>query len=165
MEERIRELMKSMAAYEAENPRQIQHSLKVHSFAKLIGESEGLDAHALFTLEAAAIVHDVGIKAANEKFGHCTGKLQEQEGPAPARAMMEELGFEADVIERVCYLVAHHHTYEPVDGMDYRILLEADYLVNLYEDGSSMETIRNVLEQVFRTETGIWLCTTMFGVE
>lgn len=163
--ERICKLMKRMTEYEAGNPRQIQHSLKVHSFARLIGQSEGLDIRTLFILEAAAVVHDVGIKAANEKYGHCDGKLQEQEGAAPARAMLEGLGFEDDIIERICYLVAHHHTYEPVDGIDHRILLEADFLVNLYEDNESVETIKNVLEQVFRTETGSKLCKAMFGVE
>ena len=27
----------------------------------------------------------------------------------------------------------HHHTYSKVEGIDWRILLESDYLVNAYE--------------------------------
>lgn len=84
-------------------------------------------------LEAAAYVHDIGIKVAEEKYGRCTGKLQEQEGPAVAREMLEKLGFEEKVPERVCYLVGHHHTYTDMDEMDYQILVEADFLVNLYK--------------------------------
>lgn len=163
--DRINALLLRMADYEAGNPRQIQHSLKVHAFARLIAACEGLDERTRLTLEAAAVVHDVGIKAANEKYGHCDGKLQEIEGPAPARALLESAGFDAALIDRVAYLVAHHHTYEPVDGLDYRILLEADFLVNLYEDGSGEEAVRAALARVFRTAAGTALCRTMFQIE
>lgn len=33
-------------------------------------------------------------------------------------------------VERISWLAAHHHTYTDVDGLDHRILLEADYIVN-----------------------------------
>lgn len=163
--ERIWRLTQKIVEYEAGNPKQLQHSLKVHSFAKLIAQSEGVNIRTLFILESAALLHDVGIKAANEKYGHCDEKLQEQEGLAPAQAMMEALEFEEDVIDRICYLVSHHHTYEHVEGIDYRILLEADLLVNLYEENASAERIQAALKKIFRTETGTWLCKTMFGIE
>ena len=38
------------------------------------------------------------------------------------------------MVERICYLIGHHHTYKDVDGADYQLLLEADFLVNAYED-------------------------------
>lgn len=152
-----------MIVYSAGDPKRIQHFIKVHSFAKLIGEEEGLAAEDLFILEAAAVVHDIGIKPAEAKYGSCNGKLQEQEGPAPAKAMLESLGFQEEVVERVCYLVAHHHTYKNVRGMDYRILLEADFLVNLYEDQAPQSAVQSALEQVFRTVSGRQLCETMFG--
>lgn len=145
------------------DPKRIHHFLKVHSFARLIGEGESLDEETLFTLEAAALVHDIGIKPAEEKYGSCEGKLQEQEGPAPAREMLTALGFEPEVINRVCYLVAHHHTFEPVDGIDYRILLEADMLVNLYDEPS--KAVEAALKNVFRTDTGMKLCKTMYNVQ
>lgn len=154
------------------DPKRIQHFLKVHSFARLIGEGESLDEETLFTLEAAALVHDIGIKPAEEKYGSCEGKLQEQEGPAPAREMLTVLGFEPKIIDRVCYLVGHHHTFDPVDGLDYRILLEADMLVNLYEDClwesdfiPSPETVEAALKNVFRTDTGTKLCKTMYNIQ
>lgn len=162
--ERLRALAQQMIEFDQGDPKRIQHFIKVHSFAALIGRAEGLDAAALFTLEAAALVHDIGIHPAEEKFGRCDGKLQEQEGPAPARAMLAGLGFAPEVIERVCWLVAHHHTCTGVDGLDHRILLEADALVNLYEDGCGPQTVRTVLERVFRTPSGTRLCRTMFGV-
>lgn len=157
-------LAEEMIRYDRANPKRIQHLLKVHSFARLIGLKEGLDGDAQFILEAAALTHDIGIKPAEEKYGSHSGKLQEQEGPAPARRMLEALCFAPAVTERVCWLVAHHHTYQNVEGLDHRILLEADALVNLYEDGETKQTIEASIRQVFRTEAGTALCQTMFGV-
>ena len=161
----MHELMKGMIAFETGNPHQIQHSLKVHGFARLIAEGEGLDGRTREILEAAAIVHDVGIRVAREKYGRCDGPLQEREGPAPARELLTAAGFDAELIDRVCFLVAHHHTIDGVDGPDYRILLEADLLVNLFENGVSTDAVQRGLEQVFRTKTGTWLCKTMFGID
>lgn len=158
----IYQLIRQMTTYEKGNPRRIQHFIKVHSFAKIIGIGEGLDADMLYTLEIATIVHDIGIRPAEEKYGSCEGKLQEQEGPAPAREMLSALSIDADIIDRVCYLVAHHHTYDQVDGIDYRILLEADALVNLYEDHVPNTAVEAMLQNVFRTETGTKICREMF---
>lgn len=156
------DLLMEMIAYDAGDPRRIQHFVKVHSFARLIGLREGLDAGTLLTLEAAAIVHDIGIKVCEAKYGSCSGKLQEAEGPAIAQEMLGRLGFGAALVERVCYLVGHHHTYTNIDGPDYQILVEADFLVNLYEDGSARETCETVLRNIFRTASGVSLCKTMF---
>lgn len=158
-------LIEEMISYNRGDAKRIQHFIKVHSFAKLIGETEDLSPAELFVLETAAVVHDIGIKPSEAKYGRCDGKLQEQEGPEPARELLEKLGYEKTVIERVCYLVAHHHTYENVEGMDYRILLEADFLVNLYEDGISKEGVQRAYEKILVTETGKRICREMFGIE
>ena len=126
-------LILKMISYDHGSPERIQHFLKVHSFAKTIAVSEHLDEKTLFITEAAAIVHDIGIRLCLEKYGDGNGKLQEKEGPALAEQMLSELGFEKDVIERVSFLVGHHHTYTGIDGLDYQILVEADFLVNLFE--------------------------------
>ena len=75
---------------------------------------------------------------------------------------MKQLGFEQDVIDRVCYLVGHHHTYTNIDGMDYQILVEADFLVNYFENGSSADTIQKSVEKIFKTKTGKEMAETMF---
>ncbi len=155
--------LETVSFFEAD-PRRIQHFIKVHAFAGLIGREEGLGAEELLTLEAAAIVHDVGIKPAEEKYGDCNGKLQEQEGPAVAKELLEKVGAEPALITRICYLVGHHHTYTDIDGADYQILVEADFLVNFFEDGLDREHIRPAYEKIFRTKTGRKLCETMFGL-
>lgn len=162
----IHELMLKMIGFDAGDPKRIQHFIKVHSLARTIGTGEGADDDTLFTLEAAAIVHDIGIHPAEEKHaGRCDGKLQELEGPAPARAMLEGLGFPPSVTDRVVWLVGHHHTYAGISGLDYRALVEADFLVNLYEDGTDERGIRAALGHVFATKTGRHLLCTMFGIE
>ena len=105
--EKINALILDMINYYSGDARRIQHFLKVHAFAKLIGETEKLDGEALLTLEAAAVVHDIGIKPAEEKYGSSSGKLQEKEGPAPARSMLRSNGFRENTVERVCFLVGH----------------------------------------------------------
>ena len=65
----LEELMMKMIEFDCGDPKRIQHFIKVHSFSKLIGEKEGLDAHTLFVLEAASILHDIGIRVSEEKYG------------------------------------------------------------------------------------------------
>lgn len=159
----LNKLFMEMVKYYSEDPARIQHFVKVHAFAKRIGEMEHLEERTLQILEAAAYVHDIGIRPALEKYGSCTGKLQEQEGPAVAEEMLEGLGFDQELIQRVCYLVGHHHTYANPDGMDYQILIEADFLVNLYEEQKDRQTASEVCEKIFRTDSGRQICKEMFG--
>ena len=79
--------------------------------------------------------------------------------------MLSDLGFDTQTIERVAFLVGHHHTYDAIDGADYRILVEADYLVNLYENGCSESAVLAAREKVFRTRTGTALLNAMFGMQ
>lgn len=153
-----------MTEYYTGDPKRIQHFLKVHELSRLIAAGERLDEKTQLTIEAAAVVHDVGIKIAEKLYGVCTGKHQEQLGPPMAKRMMAEAGFSADVIDRACYLVGHHHTYTDIDGIDLQILIEADFLVNLYEDNTSHDGIISAYNNIFRTETGKLLFHEMFGI-
>ena len=60
------------------------------------------------------------------------------------------------------YLVGHHHTYKDIDGLDYQILVEADFLVNYFEDGLDKEHIKKSAEKIFKTETGKKIVKDMF---
>ena len=156
-------LMLKMAEFDAASPQRIQHFTKVHAFCALIGRSEKLTEKQQLILEAAAYTHDIGIRPSIEKYGSAAGPLQEKEGPAYAEKMLSELGFANDVTERVCWLIAHHHTYSPVDGIDHRILIEADFLVNLFEGNASPEACRAAYENHFTTAAGKQLWRNMFG--
>ncbi len=157
-------LIMAMTEYYRQDPARIQHFLKVYEFSRLIGTLEEVSDTLLYTLETAAIVHDIGIKISEEKYNDCSGKHQEEEGPAAAEPMLKSLGYPDGVIERVCYLIAHHHTYHDVDGMDYQILIEADFLVNLYEDNASPQACRRAYERIFRTTAGKRICRQLYPV-
>lgn len=164
-EQLLDELFLAMIKFDEGDALRIQHFTKVHSYARLIARTEKMNEDDLFTLEAAAYVHDIGIHVAEKKYGHQNGKLQEQEGPAAARALMKPLGFSEKVISRVEFLVGHHHTYTNIDSSDYQILVEADFLVNLFEDGENKEAALNVRKRIFRTKTGTQILNEMFGLE
>ena len=163
--QQLDDLFMDMIAYYDGDPKRIQHFTKVHSYARLIGIGEELDDASLFILEAAAYTHDIGIRVAEEKYGRCDGKLQEQEGPIVAEKMLSQLGFENYIVERICFLIGHHHTYDNIDGLDYQILVEADFLVNLYEDDAGNRAIDKAYKRIFKTETGKKIFRLMFGYE
>lgn len=73
--------------------------------------------------------------------------------------------FDKEVVERVSYLVGHHHTYTNIEGLDYQILVEADFLVNLYEDGVNQEAVKTAYERIFKTASGKDICNKMFGLK
>ena len=155
----------AMIDYYQGQPKRIQHFLKVHAYAKLIGEQEGLDKETLDILEVAALTHDIGIKISEEKYNSSAGKYQEIEGPTVAQQMLEDLQYDKTKTERVCYLIGHHHTYDNIEGLDYQILVEADFLVNLYEDDVNRHGIEQAYQQIFRTQTGKEIFNQMYTDE
>lgn len=161
---KINDTINAMINYFSSDPKRIQHFIKVHAFARTIGINEGLPDDVQYLLEVAAVTHDIGIRMSEEKFGSSDGKYQEQEGPAEAEKLLRQIGYDEDFIDKVCFLIAHHHTYKGIDNAPYRILVEADFLVNIYEEHISMELAKNVKEKIFRTKSGIRIFEDMYGV-
>ncbi len=157
-------VFRAMIDYFAGDPKRIQHFIKVHAFAVAIARGENMLPQDRYTLEIAALVHDIGIKISEVKYNSSAGKYQELEGPAQADKLLTGLGVDRPVIDRVCYLVGHHHTYKDIKDLDYQILVEADFLVNLYEDNESRDVALNVRDRIFRTETGKNLLSTIYGI-
>lgn len=150
----IAKLAALAAAYDAGDPRRVHHFMKVYAFARLIGQAEGLDEQTQEILDAAALLHDIGIHAAERKFGACGGPLQEAEGPSAALPLLKQAGADEAACEQVCWLIAHHHSPGASDALPFRILLEADFLVNAYEDALPPEACRTARTRLFRTRTG-----------
>ncbi len=165
MDTQLARLMRAMINYDRGDAPRIQHFVKVHDFAATIGRLEGLDEETLFILEAASILHDIGIHPAEAKYGNCNGKAQEELGPAEARLVLTKTGgFTAAQTDRICWLIGHHHTYDDVTDADHRILLEADFLVNSFEDSLPTETIVTFREKVFRSPSAIEMLNEMWGL-
>ncbi len=161
---KINQLLMEMISYYKNDPKRIQHFMKVYQFAKMIGQMEHLPKEEQEILEIAAIVHDIGIRISEEKYGNSNGKHQEEEGAALAERLLNKLQMEQEIIQRVSYLVAHHHTYTDIKGNDYQILVEADFLVNLYEEGVCKDATKTTYERIFKTNTGKEICNKMYGL-
>lgn len=48
--------------------------------------------------------------------------------------------------------------------MDYQILVEADFLVNIYEGNMDKDKIISIKNNICRTKTGIEILDTMFDI-
>lgn len=159
---KIGEVISAMISYNSGDVRRINHFLKVYSFAKTIGQMKNLDEETQNILEIAAVTHDIGIKRSEEKYNSSAGNYQQIEGPPEAKILLSGLNIEDAIIERVCFLIAHHHTYHNITGIDYQILVEADFLVNAYEDHMDYVAIEKVKNKLFQTETGKTLLERMY---
>lgn len=160
----ISKIMEKMIAFSKGNLHDIAHYMSVWTYAKTIGELEGLDAHTQFVLEVAAIIHDIACPLCREKYGRADGHLQEIESAPLVRAFLADTGLSEAEIDRVAFLVSHHHTIEGIRGLDYQILIEADYIVNAMENNYSRENITRFRDRVMRTEAGRRITGTVFGV-
>lgn len=150
----VSDVLVKMVEYSEGNLHDISHFLKVYAYAKTIAERESISDDLQKTVEIAAIIHDIACPLCRIKYGNTNGKYQEKEGVILSREFLSETDLPEEMKERIIYLVGHHHTFSGVDGIDYQILLEADYLVNADEAGYSKENIKNMLDRVFQTDTG-----------
>jgi hypothetical protein len=156
------EVMKKMIDYFGSDVRRINHSLKVLDFAQIIASDESIDKISNEIIIYTALLHDIGILEAEKKYGSSMGKYQEMEGPYIAREILSDLKIHDEIVDRVSYIVGNHHSYTKIDGIDFQIIVEADFLVNIFEDDLNNEAVINIKENIFKTETGKKLITTMY---
>ncbi|MCK5129083.1 MAG: HD domain-containing protein [Clostridiales bacterium] len=150
-----------MIQYNSKDTRRINHALKVFSLAKCIIENGTTDKVLVEIVCLSAILHDIGIHVCEEKYNSSAGKYQEIEGPHVANEILLKHYENNDIIKRVLYLIAHHHTYNKIDGLDYQVLIEADLIVNFEEKESSKKTILATCNKLFKTATGINILKSM----
>lgn len=158
------ELLKRVMKINMGDGLRIHHLFKVWAFSKMIGTEEGLDEKSLLVLETAAIVHDIGIRSAIEKYGKYAGHIHEEEGVLVARPILQELGFDELLIEQVLHLVNIHQTKLEAESTEHQILLEADFLANSYEKGLKEDAIVEYARKVFKTETGRRMLALQSGI-
>ena len=150
----ISQIMEKMIAFSDGNIHDIDHFIRVWTYARTIGELENLDRETQFLLEVAAITHDIACPLCRVKYGNTNGKYQEEEGVSMVKEFLSDTGIAEEVIDRVAFLVGHHHTFSGIDGIDYQILIEADYIANATENGYGQENIVNFMQKIMETEGG-----------
>ncbi|MDO8536240.1 MAG: HD domain-containing protein [Candidatus Omnitrophota bacterium] len=146
-------LLSRMEGYFAEDARRIKHARAVLGYAKEILEKEEGDRSIVIP---AAILHDIGIKECERKHGSTAGHLQEEEGPPIAARILRELNVSEEIIAEACQIIASHHSPGEVDTMNFKIIWDADWLVNLKDeyDIKDKEKLKDVIAKVFLTKAG-----------
>jgi len=150
---KIAEAALSMRRLFGDDERRITHALKVLSFARKIHAKEG---GSRLVVESAAALHDIGIHEAERKHGSAAGNWQELEGPPIAREILERIGYSQADVEHVCKIVANHHSAKDIDSVEFRIVWDADWIVNIPEelDTSDKARLYASIERIFKTKTG-----------
>jgi len=147
------DIVEEMKAVFGDDERRIRHALAVLSYAEQILEQEEADP---LVVKAAALLHDIGIQEAERKHGSSAGKYQEIEGPAIARSILGKLSVDPERVEHICKIVGSHHSARDIDTPEFRVIWDADWLVNLPEERPDLaETeLEPFIERTFRTAAG-----------
>jgi HD superfamily phosphodiesterase len=156
------DLIAAMRGVFGPDQRRIDHSLAVLGFAQRILAGEPGDAEVVV---AAAILHDIGIQAAERKHGSADGVYQELEGPPLARDILTRMGADAGLIEHVCRIVANHHSARDIDTPEFRVVWDADWLVNIPDvlARADRATLLTTIDKVFKTKTGAGIARELYG--
>jgi HD superfamily phosphodiesterase len=157
-------LIEEMKNIFGKDQRRINHALEVLKYAEQILEAEKADP---LVVKAAAILHDIGIHAAEKKHGSTEAKFQEIEGPLTAKKILVKYGIEVGSIEHICQIIANHHRVKGIDTPEFRIIWDADSLVNLGEKFAESkpeeEKIKELIDNTFKTEKGRQLAIKKFA--
>jgi HD superfamily phosphodiesterase/DNA-directed RNA polymerase subunit RPC12/RpoP len=144
-----------MKRYFGQDFKRIGHASKVARHAEQMVKEEKGD---MAVVLIAAFLHDIGIKEAERKYQSNEAHYQEQEGPPVARAILKKLGASAELIEEVCDIVGHHHHPRPEETINFKILYDADLIVNLEEKHKespiALEKLAGIIEKSFLTKAG-----------
>jgi putative nucleotidyltransferase with HDIG domain len=137
-----------------DDEKRINHALSVLSYAEEIMREEPCDPPVVV---AAALLHDIGIHEAERKHNSNAGRYQEIEGPPIAEEILKSLGANAELTEEVCDIVGHHHSPRKQETSNFKILYDADTIVNLCDDGapSGKRPLEEKLARIFLTPTGL----------
>lgn len=146
-------ILNRMKKYFGADARRIRHAKNVLGYARELLKKEEGDRDIVI---AAAILHDIGIKECERKYNSTSGQLQEQEGPAIARKILEDLKVGQDAIREICQIIASHHSPGEIDTVNFKILWDSDWLVNLKDeyDIKDRKKLEYIIEKVFLTQTG-----------
>jgi hypothetical protein len=146
-------LIRDMQEIFGEDQKRIDHALAVLGYANHIRAVEGGDP---VVIQAAAILHDIGIHEAERKYGSAAGRYQEIEGPPIAERILRDRGVDEERVAHVCRIIANHHSAKDIDTLEFRVLWDADWLVNIPADfpEASREKRQRLIGKTFKTGRG-----------
>lgn len=135
--------------------KRIGHATKVARYAERIVKQEGGDPAVVLS---AAYLHDIGILEAERKYDSADVHHHEEEGPPIARKILGRLKAPAELIDEVCAIIDHHHHPRQEETVNFKVVYDADLIVNLEERQKEAPVDRGELlsriEGAFLTEGG-----------
>ena len=148
-----KELIEELEDYFGSDTKRINHAKHVLEYAEELLKQEHADWHIVIP---ASILHDIGIKAAEQKYGSSAGNYQEQLGPDIARKILLKTGLKKEDIEEICQIIAHHHSPGKINTENFKVLYDADWLVNLKDevDLEDKAKLKKTIDKIFLTTTG-----------
>ena len=143
-----------MKRYFGHDFKRIAHAANVARYAEqILKEEKGNPAVVL----CAAYLHDIGIPEAERKYNNAAAPYHQEEGLRIAREILKQVGAREEIIDEVCDIIGHHHPREK-ETLNFKILHDADLIVNLEEGQMDNETEREglskIIERTFLTDTG-----------
>lgn len=155
-------LIEELKIYFGDDKKRITHAMKVMHLAEELLKKERGDFHIVIP---ASILHDVGIKISERKYGTEDGHLQEREGPSVAKKILLKVGLRREDIDEICEIIAHHHSPGRVNTINFKILYDADQIVNLREkmEGKTRDELMHMIENTFLTDSGKEMAKDMCG--
>lgn len=146
-------IIKELEDYFGKDVKRINHAKRVMHFAEELLKLEKGDWHIVIP---ASILHDVGIKVSEQKYGSSAGHYQEKEGPAVARKLLLKIGLNNKDIDEICEIIRYHHSPGNIDTKNFKVLYDADFLVNMKEelDIKDKDKVEKIIDKAFLTDTG-----------
>ena len=102
----------------------------------------------------AALLHEVGAKAAERKYVDKDPKYLAVETTQVAEKIMKDVDLDADTIEKVCNIIGCLHGEEDNDSIEAKILWDADTFVNLSGEYKELgpEKLEAYIKTAFKTD-------------
>ena len=147
---------KMKSSFENTIPTEINHALNVLHNAQVIMDGEKIVGKERELIELTAILHDIGMINAKEKYNNTSGPYQEKEGPSAAKELLLDEDLTTEEIDRICYIIGHHHTFSAIDKIDFQIIWEADFLEALKKLSlkTNEEKLKKLIDKNFKTKSG-----------
>ena len=146
-------IRKMMEVFDYDNIH-INHTYRVLDYAQEIADAEHAD---LNIVVPSAILHDIGIPACKNKYNSIEGQLQEIEGPPITKNILENLQLDKELIQEVCGIVGCHHSPGEIETVNFKVMWDADWLVNLPDvyDVKDKKKLAEIINKTFMTQTGL----------
>ncbi|OCL26361.1 hypothetical protein U472_10160 [Orenia metallireducens] len=159
------ELIKEMKNYFGDDQRRIEHALQVTNYAeRLIKLYQGDDINPEVIIYSA-ILHDIGIHQAEKKYNSPAGKYQEIEGPPIAKEILTSFDINKELIEEICQIIGHHHSPGTIKTTNFKLLYDADWLVNLPEEyglENQKKPLAEVIDKIYLSDVAKSLAKSLF---